>query len=167
MPNARKDATVINVHAAELQAKECHAEAKTRRAIDDNDEEPATAIEQQPTAPVEEAEYEYWALSATTSDDEPEMWKQAQNSPFAEEWRKAYQAELDSIKLHGVYELVPRESVPLGCKVIRSRPVFKIKCESDGEMVKFKARLVFMGYAQVAGLDYCETYAPKSRFESF
>jgi hypothetical protein len=66
-----------------------------------------------------------------------------------------------------VYTLVPRDSVPAGRKVIRSRPVFKIKRDSNGEILKFKARLVSMGYAQVAGQDYRETYAPTSRFESF
>lgn len=164
-PTVRKDAAVAEARAAESRAKDRRAEARNQRAVveevnEDEAEEGRAAL-------ADDAEFEYWCLAATDADDEPKTWKQAQNSPFSEEWRKAYQAELDSIKEHGVYELVPRESVPNGRKIIRSRPVFKIKRGSSGEILKFKARLVSMGYAQVAGQDYRETYAPTSRFESF
>ncbi|KAF7372227.1 Copia protein [Mycena venus] len=162
---ARGEDAVAEARAAEARAKARRAEAKSQRVtVEDVDEAQA---EEELGAHANDDEYEYWALAATNDNDEPKTWKQAQNSPFANEWREAYQVELDSIKLHGVYELVPRESVPTGRKIIRSRPVFKIKRGSDGEIQKFKARLVSMGYAQVAGQDYRETYAPTSRFESF
>jgi hypothetical protein len=170
-PNARKDAAVADARAAEKRAKERRTEAKSQRAtieaVDDDDDTPPADAEEEPVLRADAEEYEYWGFSATVSDDEPKTWKQAQNSPLSEEWRAAYQAELDAIKLHGVYELVPPESVPAGRRIICSRPIFKIKRGSDGEILKLKARLVSMGYAQIHGLDYRETYAPTSRFESF
>ncbi|KAJ7043476.1 hypothetical protein C8F04DRAFT_1175296 [Mycena alexandri] len=133
-PTTRKDAAVADARAAEMRAKQRRAETKSRRAtvkdaVDEDDAEiPAGLVEEEPILHANtDDEYEYWAFSAAVSDDEPKTWKQAQNSPFSEEWREAYQAELDSIKLHGVYELVARESVPAGRKIIRSRPIFKIK----------------------------------------
>ncbi|KAJ7029041.1 hypothetical protein C8F04DRAFT_1188141 [Mycena alexandri] len=111
-----------------MRAKERRVEAKARRAtVEEVADEPTTAVQEEPGPLPNVEEYEYWAFSASVSDDEPKTWKQAQNSPFSEEWRTAYQAELDSIKLHGIYELVPRETVPAGRKIIRSRPIFKIK----------------------------------------
>jgi hypothetical protein len=118
-PDARKDAAVVDARAAETRAKERRIEAKSRRATVEavnDDEPPSAAVEEEPAPRPNAEEYEYWAFSATASDDEPKTWKQAQNSPFSEEWRAAYQAELDSIKLHGVYELVPPESIPAGRK---------------------------------------------------
>ena len=104
--------------------------------VEDVDEVPA---EEELTAHADDDEYKYWALNANvSSDDEPKTWKQAQNSPFSSEWHEAYQAELDSIKLHGVYELVPPESVPAGRKIICSRPIFKIKWGSDGEILRIQ-----------------------------
>ena len=50
-------------------------------------------------------------------DDEPRTWKEAQESPEAEEWRKGYLDELKSLKEMGVYKLVPRSSVPVGAKI--------------------------------------------------
>jgi hypothetical protein len=117
-PDIRKDAAVAEARAAEARAKERRAEAKMQKAtVEEVDD---TQVEEELAAhAADNTEYEYWAFSATpASDDEPKTWKQAQNSPFSEEWREAYQAELDSIKVHGVYELVPRESVPHGRKVI-------------------------------------------------
>ncbi|KAJ7467601.1 hypothetical protein FB451DRAFT_1258935 [Mycena latifolia] len=112
-PDERKDAAVQEARAAEARAKERRAEAKTQWAsIQDGAEEEHANLP-------EDGEFEYWALTAA----------------FAEEWRKAYQAELDSIKEHGVYELVPPGSVPNGRKIIRSRPVFKIKHGRSNEIL--------------------------------
>ena len=49
----------------------------------------------------------------------------------------------------------------MGCKW-----VFKIKCNTNGEIKKYKARLVAKGYSQIQGIDYDETYAPVTRLAS-
>jgi hypothetical protein len=44
--------------------------------------------------------------------------------------------------------------------------VFRNKQDEHGMVTRNKARLVAMGYSQVKGLDFGETYAPVARLES-
>lgn len=58
---------------------------------------------------------------------------------------------------HNTWEL---SKLPEGRHPIDSKWVLKVKQNPDGSIQKFKARLVCKGFAQVAGVDYDETYAP-------
>ena len=49
----------------------------------------------------------------------------------------------------------------MGCKW-----VFKIKCNANSEIEKYKVRLVAKGYSQIQGVNYDETYAPVTRLAS-
>jgi Reverse transcriptase (RNA-dependent DNA polymerase) len=50
---------------------------------------------------------------------------------------------------------LPKNKKPVGCKW-----VYKIKCNSDGTIKRYNARLVAKGYTQTYGIDYHETFAP-------
>jgi len=49
---------------------------------------------------------------------------------------------------------------------LTNRWVFKTKTNQKGEIMKRKARLVVRGHTQRAGIDFDETYAPVTRYES-
>ena len=50
--------------------------------------------------------------------------------------------------------------MPAGHKAIGLKWVFKLKKNSDGEVIKHKAPLVAKGYVQQEGIDFDEVVAP-------
>ncbi|CAK9827765.1 Retrovirus-related Pol polyprotein from transposon TNT 1-94 [Anthophora retusa] len=58
--------------------------------------------------------------------------------------------------------LVPR---PKDKKVLTNKWVFKTKIKPDGEIEKYKARLVARGHTQKYGIDYEDIFAPVARYE--
>jgi Reverse transcriptase (RNA-dependent DNA polymerase) len=75
----------------------------------------------------------------------------------AEQWRAACVEELESLQSKGVYSLV---ELPQGATSIPSMWVFAYKLRSDGQIERYKSRLVAKGYAQRPGVDYNEVWAP-------
>ena len=56
--------------------------------------------------------------------------------------------------------------LPLGCKSLSSKSVFKRKRKVNGSIDKYKERFVIKGYKQTKGLDYLDTYSPVMRINS-
>jgi hypothetical protein len=73
----------------------------------------------------------------------------------------AMQEELNNFKRNKVWSLVPRPKQ----NVVGTKSVFRNKEDEHGVVKRNKARLVAKGYAQVAGLDFEETFAPVTRLE--
>ena len=94
---------------------------------------------------------------------EPTTVEQALNSPEADEWKQAMKEELEAMSSNKVWKL---EKLPPNKKAIKNRWIFKIKRNQHGEIERFKARLVIKGYTQVPGIDFTETFAPVTRFET-
>jgi hypothetical protein len=78
------------------------------------------------------------------------------------DWVLSMQEELNNFKRNDVWSLVPR----LKQNVVGTKWVFHNKQDENGLVTRNKARLVAKGYAQVAGLDFEETFAPMDRLES-
>lgn len=92
--------------------------------------------------------------------EEPANYKEAVKDM---NWRRAMDAEIESIEKNGTWSLVelPSEQKEIGLKWI-----FKLKRDATGKVTKYKARLVAKGYAQEHGIDYEEVYAPVTRLET-
>jgi hypothetical protein len=77
-------------------------------------------------------------------------------------WMLAMQEELNNFKRNEVWSLVPRPKQ----NVVGTKWVFHNKQDEHGVVTRSKARLVAKGHAQVAGLDFEETFVPVARLES-
>lgn len=104
---------------------------------------------------------------------DPNNWKQALASRYANEWIKASLEEKNSFSEHGVYELVPR-STAKGKRIYKPRAVFKIKINPPDAsnpvptLDKFKFRLTIAAYANTMtqGIDFEEKRASTVRWEA-
>jgi hypothetical protein len=78
------------------------------------------------------------------------------------DWVLAMQEELNNFKRNEVWSLVPCPKQ----NVVGTKWVFRNKQDEHRVVTRNKAQLVAKGYAQVAGLDFEETFAPVARLES-
>ena len=75
---------------------------------------------------------------------------------------QAMKEEIESLAKNKVYTLVDR---PQG-NIVTNKWVYKIKRDPEGNIERYKARLVAGGFSQVYGIDYLETYAPVANMVS-
>lgn len=96
--------------------------------------------------------------------DEPRTLKEVQSRPDWEDWKAAMDIEINQLHSLGTYTLeeLPTDRKPVGC-----RWVFLIKRDPQGNILKYKARLVAQGFSQIPGQDFLATYAPVMRLESY
>lgn len=94
---------------------------------------------------------------------EPTTIEEALASEHSKQWKEAADSEFESLMDNETWELV---NLPKGREAIGCKWVFKLKYTSDGEVERFKGRLVAKGYSQKHGLDYDETFSPVVRSPS-
>ena len=78
-------------------------------------------------------------------------------------WRQAIEEELNSIEKNKTWEMVIRTP---RCKPIAFKWVYKVKRNSQGGIVSYKARLVTKGYVQKYGINYEEVFSLVARMKT-
>lgn len=71
--------------------------------------------------------------------------------------------ELKSMDDNKVWNLV---ELPSGSKQVCYKWVFKTKCDSKGNIQRYKSKLIIKGFAQRNDIDYKETFSPVSKNDS-
>jgi transposase InsO family protein len=123
----------------------------------------ATSVNHRPRTK-DDLDFAYLASSAAQETfTDPIALAEALNSTERALWIAAMQAELDNLSSKGTWTEV---KVPQGRRPITAKWVFKRKRDTNGVVVKYKARLVARGFDQTPGVDFEETYAPVSRLGS-
>ena len=101
------------------------------------------------------------AAAKSANPDQPKV-NAAMTGPYAHEWARALQAEIDQLRKYGTFRVVP---VPPGVRPTPCKWVLTTKRDADGNMQKRKARLVFRGDLQHAD-EYDDTFAPTGTLDA-
>ncbi|CAI7908154.1 unnamed protein product [Closterium sp. NIES-54] len=100
----------------------------------------------------EEIAHCYWAAVP-----EPKTLAEALSGPDAEMWKQSVKEEYDSLLENEMWELC---ELPPGKKAISSKLIFRHKYGPDGELTRYKSRLVAKGFQQTKGKDFDKIFAP-------
>ena len=84
----------------------------------------------------------------------PSSLKQARNSPHKEEWKKAYNAELDKLDELEAIKWIPKASIPNGTTIIPLLITYRIKHNEHGHISQFKCRCTARGDKQIVHEHY-------------
>lgn len=95
----------------------------------------------------------------STCTESPSM-KEALMSDNADEWNAVIQEELTSLEDMKTWEKVDRRHVPRDARILPSKFVLKVNRHENGDIERYKARLVICGNMQQAGVGYDSTFAP-------
>lgn len=100
------------------------------------------------------------ACSVSELNDVPTCFQDLASRPDKQKWMEAVNEELQALVENETWFLVP---MPDHKKPINCMWVFALKFDENGNLNRFKARLVVKGCAQKPGIDFNETYAPVAK----
>jgi hypothetical protein len=85
-------------------------------------------------------------------------------SSHTSKWLEAIEDEMRSMSTNQVWKL---KEIHKGAKIVGYKWVYKIKHDSQGNIDRFKARLVDIGFTQREGIKYNEPFLPVSSKDLF
>lgn len=88
----------------------------------------------------------------------------AMKSPEAAHWTTAIEAELLNLIKHGTGTVTPRHAIPTGAQILPVKVVLKLKRDTAGRPMKYKARLCVLG--NLARKSVASVFAPTANDKS-
>jgi len=95
--------------------------------------------------------------------EEPQNIEETLTCENSKEWECVMQEEYDSFMTNNTWTLVP---FPISRKPVFCKWVFKIKEGANGEVERYKARLMARGFTQTYKVDYNKTFVFIAKFTS-
>ena len=86
---------------------------------------------------------------------EPNTFQEVLESEDRENWIEATKKEIENLYENDTFEFVEKKNQ----SIVSSKWVYKLKKKPNGEIDKYKARLVARGFSQTQGVDFYETFA--------
>ena len=96
----------------------------------------------------------------TAENDDPKSYEEALSSQEAQHLMNAINEEIESFSANKTWTLV---KLPAGKTTVGCKWVYKTKTDEEGKIIRYKARLVALGFAQKFGSDYDDVFAPVVR----
>jgi hypothetical protein len=100
-----------------------------------------------------------------TYTDEPATYNEAITCVEAKQWLKAIEEELNAHLKNNTWSVVDINNNHIN-NIISAKWIFKKKKDANGNVCRYKARLVARGFTQVYGIDYDATFAPVLKYKS-
>jgi hypothetical protein len=100
-------------------------------------------------------DYEVYVSEEIQMEGDPITFEEAMRSAHSSKWLETMQDEMKSISTNKVWDL---EEIPKGAKIVGCKWIYKTKCDSRGNVEKYKARFVVKGFMQREGIDYNEIF---------
>ncbi|PLW35599.1 hypothetical protein PCANC_19049 [Puccinia coronata f. sp. avenae] len=94
---------------------------------------------------------------------DPKTYTQAMRCLDRNEWLMAVEVEINNIRRHKVWVVAPMKT---GTRLLDTVWAFKRKYNTNGELLKYKARFCVRGFRQIEGINYEDTFAPTGRLAS-
>jgi hypothetical protein len=105
-----------------------------------------------------------FALAAHSDlDPEPRSFAQVLARSDKDAWLQAMDDEYQSLLANNTFEIT---TLPAGRQAIGCKWIHKLKYDDQGQLSRYKSRLVALGCRQVEGIDFHETFAPVAKFTS-
>ena len=96
--------------------------------------------------------------SLNSDPGEPVTFEQAMAGPKAKWWTASAISEVNNFLGRKTWTFAPKSDAK-GRKLVGTKLVFKIKDEADGTL-RYKTRIVTLGYMQIPGVDFTEKFSP-------
>src|SRR5580765_4598794 len=105
----------------------------------------------------------YRAETYYSKSDDPVTYEEAISQDNSENWIEAMDEEMSALNKNETWKLV---NLPTNKKALNNGWVYRTKLKKNGEIERFKARLVIKGYAQVYGIDFQEIFSSVVKYDS-
>ena len=80
--------------------------------------------------------YEVYVSEEIQMQGDPTSFEEAMESVYSFEWQEAMEVEINSMNTNDVWDL---EEIPNGAKTVGCERVYKTKCDSKGNVERYKA----------------------------
>jgi hypothetical protein len=104
-------------------------------------------------------DYETYVSEEIQIEGDPTSFEEAMRSAYSSKWLDVMEDEMRSMSINKVWDL---EEIPKGAKTVGCKWVYKTKCDSNGNIERFKSWLMAKGFMQRADIDYTEIFSPVS-----
>ena len=100
-------------------------------------------------------DYEVYVSKEIQMEGDPTLFEEAMRSVYSFEWQEAMEVEMNSMNTNDVWDL---EEILNGAKIVGCERVYKTKCDSKGNVERYKAWLVPKGFMQREWIYYDESF---------